>query len=232
VVLDPFAGCGTTIAAAQKLGRKWIGIDITHLGVALLKYRLGDMFALKSGVDFKVIGEPETVEDAVALAQDSENDGRYQFQFWALSLVQAKPLGGAEGSRSGKKGSDRGIDGVINFFDAEKAREVPQRVIVQVKSGKVKSGDVRDLSGTLEREKAAIGVLITLEPPTREMTTEALRAGKYHSPGWSTEHDRLQILTIESLLKGANVSMPPRHGTFKQAQPTASGDRPEQRPLW
>ncbi|MCS6837099.1 MAG: restriction endonuclease [Anaerolineae bacterium] len=182
------------------------------------------MFDLVSGRDYKVIGEPETVEDARALARDADNDGRYQFQFWALSLVAAKPLGGSEDSRKGKKGSDGGVDGVIHFFDDPKQPNATQRVVVQVKSGKVKPGDIRDLVGTVEREKAAIGVFITLEPPTRDMQTEAVSAGSYHSPLWDADYPRVQVLTIEELLRGAQIKMPPQHGTFKQAprvRPTA-----------
>jgi site-specific DNA-methyltransferase (adenine-specific) len=212
VVLDPFAGCGTAVAAAQKLGRKWIGIDITHLSVAMLKYRLKDMFALEAGKDYRVVGEPE---DAGAARQLATED-RYQFQWWALSLVRAKPLGGAEGERGGKKGSDKGIDGVVNFIDDNTGR--PKRALVQVKSGKVKSGDIRDLVGTVEREKAALGVFITLEEPTRDMRTEAASAGFYTSPGWGRDFARVQILTISELLSGKAPDMPPPYGTFKQAE--------------
>ena len=177
-VLDPFCGCGTAIAAAHKLGRTWIGIDITHLSIALQKYRLQDMFELRSGVDFEVIGEPATVDAARELARDSANEGRYQFEWWALSLLRAKPVGGSAGSRRGKKGADAGIDGVINFFDEdERGRKKPQTVIVQVKSGAVKAGDIRDLKGVLERENAAIGAFVTLEPPSQAMVKEALSAG-------------------------------------------------------
>ena len=219
IVLDPFCGCGTAIAAAHKLGRKWIGIDITHLSIALQKYRLADMFELVSGTDYDVIGEPTTVEGARSLAQDSANDGRYQFEWWALSLVQAKPAGGKTGSRKGKKGADKGIDGIISFFDEDdKGRKKPQKVVVQVKSGKVKSGDIRDLKGTAEREKAAIGVFITLEKPTLDMQKEALSAGYYESPRWGRKYRRLQILTIGDLFGGESVSMPPQHGTHRQAE--------------
>ncbi len=209
VILDPFCGCGTAIAAAQKLGRKWIGIDITHLSIALQKYRLEAMFP---GIKFNVVGEPQDVSAAKHLAQSD----RYQFQWWALSLIRAKPLGGQEGSRVGKKGSDRGIDGVITFIDdnTDKAK----RVLVQVKSGSVKSGDVRDLVGAVNRENAAIGVFITLDPPTREMKIEAASAGSYYSPGWHKDYPRLQILTIAELLHGAEVKMPPQFGTFKEAR--------------
>jgi site-specific DNA-methyltransferase (adenine-specific) len=209
IVLDPFCGCGTAIAAAQKLGRKWIGIDITHLSIALQKYRLQDMFP---DIHFKVIGEPTDLGAAKQLAQDD----RYQFQWWALSLIRAKPLGGKEGSKVGKKGSDKGIDGVITFIDD--AYSKPKRVLVQVKSGHVKSGDIRDLVGTLKREEATMGVFITLEEPSKEMVKEALSAGYYHSPGWNEDYPTIQILTISELLKGARVKMPPQYGTFKQAQ--------------
>jgi site-specific DNA-methyltransferase (adenine-specific) len=211
IVLDPFCGCGTAIAAAQKLGRSWLGIDITHLSIALQKYRLKDMFNLDAGKDYAVIGEPEDVASARQLAADD----RYQFQWWALSLLRAKPLGGQEGSKQGKKGSDKGIDGVINFLDDNSGK--PKRVLVQVKSGKVKSGDIRDLVGTLQREQAAMGIFLTLEPPSRDMITEAVIAGFYHSDGWHTDFPRLQIITVEELLHGKTVKMPPAYGTFKQA---------------
>ena len=215
VVLDPFCGCGTAITSAQKLGRKWIGIDITHLSIALQKYRLEAMFP---GIKFKVVGEPTDIAAARQLATED----RYQFQWWALSLIRARPLGGQEGSREGKKGSDKGIDGVIAFIDDNTGKA--KRVLVQVKSGHVNSSHIRDLVGTVQREQAAIGVFITLENPTREMTTEALKAGFYFSPGWNKNYQRIQILTIEGLLqeikagKTQLVDMPPQFGTFKEAQ--------------
>ncbi len=211
VVLDPFCGCGTAIAAAQKLGRSWLGIDVTHLSIALQKYRLKDMFDLDPVKDYAVIGEPEDVGSAHQLA----NDDRYQFQWWALSLLRAKPLGGQEGSKQGKKGSDKGIDGVINFLDDNSGK--PKRVLVQVKSGKVNSGLIRDLRGTIEREQAAMGIFLTLEAPSRDMITEAVSAGFYRSEGWHTDFPRLQIITVEELLHGKTVKMPPAFGTFKQA---------------
>jgi site-specific DNA-methyltransferase (adenine-specific) len=209
IILDPFCGCGTTIASAQKLDRKWIGIDITHLSIALQKYRLEAMFP---GIKFKVVGEPKDIGAAHQLAQED----RYQFQWWSLSLIRARPLGGHEGSREGKKESDKGIDGVIAFVDDNTGKA--KRVLVQVKSGHVKSGDIRDLKGTLQRENAVIGVFITLEPPSQDMITEAVSAGFYHSPGWHRDFPRIQILTIEELLHNAEVKMPPQFGTFKQAQ--------------
>ena len=208
VVLDPFCGCGTTVAAAHKLNRRWIGIDITHLSIALQKYRLEEMFP---GITFQVIGEPQSLPDARQLAQDD----RFQFQWWALSLIYARPYGGDEGSKKGKKGADKGVDGVITFMDD--ASNKPKRILVQVKSGKVSSRDIRDLVGTVQREKAEIGVFLTLEPPTKQMTGEAASAGLYESKGWGRTYPRIQILTIEQLLNGAELQMPPAYGTFKQA---------------
>ena len=219
VVLDPFCGCGTTVAAAQKLGRKWIGIDITHLAIALQKYRLQEMFP---GLTFDVIGEPEDLGAAKQLAHDD----KYQFQWWALSLIKARPLGGDAGSKTGKKGADQGVDGVITFIDDASSK--PKRVIVQVKGGHITSQVIRDLRGTIEREQAAIGVLITLEPATKAMETEAVTAGFYESPGWGKSYPRLQILTIEQLLHGAQVQMPPAYGTFKQAAKVKAGSGHEQ----
>jgi site-specific DNA-methyltransferase (adenine-specific) len=215
VILDPFCGCGTSIASAQKLGRKWIGIDITHLSIALQKYRMEAMFP---GIMVKVVGEPKDIGAARQLATED----RYQFQWWSLSLIRARPLGGQEGSREGKKGSDKGIDGVIAFIDDNTGKA--KRVLVQVKSGHVKSGDIRDLKGTLQRENAAIGVFITLEKPSQDMTTEAVSAGFYHSPGWNKNFPRIQIVTIEELLHNAEVKMPPQFGTFKQAQRVSQSD--------
>ena len=211
VVLDPFCGCGTAVAAAEKMKRKWIGIDITHLSISLMKYRLKDNFEIEEGEDYQVIGEPESLGAARHLALQD----RFQFEWWALSLIKAKPQGGS-GGKKGKKGSDKGIDGVINFLDAKSKR---QSILIQVKSGHVKSGDIRDLRGVVEREKAAIGVFVTLEKASRDMVTEAVTAGHYHSQVWDRDYPRIQILTIEELLDGRHIEMPPSaHGTFKQAE--------------
>ncbi len=226
VVLDPFCGCGTAVAAAQKLGRNWIGIDITHLAIALQKYRLKDSFGLVEKKDYEVKGEPEDLESAKRLAEDS----RYQFQWWALSLIKARPLGGDSGSKEGKKGSDKGIDGVITFIDDASGK--PKRALVQVKSGKVKSGDIRDLNGTIQREDAAIGIFITLESPSRDMQKEAVAAGFYHSDGWNKDYPKLQILTIADLLSGVEVKLPPATITFKQAEKVKAKAKSKQSDLF
>ena len=212
IVLDPFSGCGTCITAAQKLGRQWVGIDITHLAIAMHKSRLKTAFGLEPKKDYQVIGEPEDLAGAQQLATED----RYQFQWWALSLIEAQPLGGNSTDKTGKKGSDKGVDGVINFLDDRKGGM--KRALVQVKSGHVNSAHIRDLKGTLERESAQIGVFITLEPPTRDMVTEAVTAGSYHSEIWNKDFPRIQILSIEELLNGMEVKLPPSSsGAFKKA---------------
>jgi DNA modification methylase len=201
IVLDPFSGCGTAIAAAQKLGRRWIGIDITHLAIAMHKSRLKDMFGLLPEKDYNVVGEPVDLNGAEALFRQNA----YQFQWWAVSLIGAKPQGG-DGGKAGKKGSDRGIDGVIIFTEDLKGRA--GKILVQVKGGGVKSGDVRDLRGVIERENAQMGIFLTLKPSTSEMRVEADKAGLYHSDLWSKDYPRLQIVTVEELLNGRMPDLP------------------------
>jgi len=207
VVLDPFCGCGTAVVAAQKLDRKWIGIDITHLAVNLMRNRLKDSFP---SIKFEVIGEPKDLESAKALARQKP-DGRYQFQWWALGLIGARPLG------EKKKGADKGIDGVIHFIDDPSG--AVSRVVVQVKSGHIGVNAVRELETVAKND--AIGVLITLEPPTTPMTVEAVAAGYYHSPIWNKDYPKIQTLTVEELLHGKTVDMPPQtqtNVTFAKAQ--------------
>jgi DNA modification methylase len=210
VVLDPFCGCGTAISAAQHLNRGWIGIDITHLAITLIKSRLKDTFG--GTLDYKVIGEPVSLEDASELAKQDP----YQFQWWALGLVGARPA-------EGKKGADKGIDGRILFFESPSDKKAKQ-IIISVKSGKVSSSHIRDLKGVLEREKAAIGVYISLNPATRDMNEEAANAGFYKSGELgAASYPKVQILTIEDLLDGKTILSPSyvrdREGnrTFKRA---------------
>ena len=200
VVLDPFCGCGTAIAVAERLNRRWIGIDITHLAISLMKSRLRDTFGPDLS-DYDVVGVPQDVESARALAVESEHDGRYQFEYWALGLVDARP------SNRGRRGADSGIDGYINFFDDNSGKA--KRIIVQVKSGHVRRDMIATLKGDMAREKADIGLFITLNPPTRPMVQEAASAGIY-TPDHYPDHryPRLQILTIEDLFDGVQADYP------------------------
>ena len=195
VVLDPFCGCGTAIAAAQKLGRKWIGIDITHLAIGLIKRRMEDAFG--ESLEYQVIGEPTTLQEALSLAEQD----KYQFQWWALGLVGARPV-------DQKKGSDHGIDGRLYFHDDNSGKT--KQIILSVKAGvHVSVSHIRDLIGVLDREKAEIGVYLSLEEATKPMRAEAAQAGFYHSDIWNRDYPRVQILTIAELLEGKQIDMPP-----------------------
>jgi len=207
IVLDPFCGCGTTITVAEKLKRKWIGIDITHLAVTLMEYRLRDTFG--DSVHYEVVGVPVSVKDAEDLAKRD----RFQFQSWALRLVKAKP--------EPSDVADRGIDGTIYFHDDPEGKETKE-IIVQVKSGGINPGVVRDLKGVVEREKAQIGVLVTLQKPTKGMREEAASSGFYRSP-MGKQYPKIQILTIEGLFNGKGIKRPPEgiaaiDRTFKRAK--------------
>ncbi len=229
LVLDPFCGCGTTIDAAEKLGRQWIGIDITQLAITLIKKRLFDTYGynlqfvsastpeqIVSGVAegsnttvVRVIGEPVSPEDAAKLAEDD----KYQFQWWALGLVGARP-------EEQKKGADHGIDGKILFRDDPKSTK-PEQVIIQVKGGKTSVKDVRDLRGVLDREKAAIGILISLQPPSAPMETEAASVGFYEHKTNKQKFPRLQLRTVKELMEGKGIERPTSAAslddTFKKA---------------
>lgn len=214
VVLDPFCGCGTAVAAAQRLGRQWIGIDITHLAIGLIKHRLSSAFG--DGAKFKVIGEPTDETGAAELAASDP----YQFQWWALGLCGARPA-------EQKKGADKGIDGRL-FFHDEGGGGATKQIVFSVKAGHVGAAQVRDLVGVLDREKAQLGVFLSLEEPTTAMRKEAASAGFYSSP-WGTKHARVQLLTVGELLSGGRVDMPPTGAniTHKKA-PRAKGAKAEQ----
>jgi site-specific DNA-methyltransferase (adenine-specific) len=214
LVLDPFCGCGTATASSQKLNRKWVGIDITHLTISLIKHRLTTAFGEGIDKSYRIVGEPEDLSGAAQLAADDP----YQFQWWALSLVRARPS-------EQKKGADKGIDGRLYFHDEGPSKT--KQVIFSVKAGHTNVSHVRDLRGVLDREKAQIGVLLTMQESTQPMRTEAASAGYYKSgvAGYSTaQYPRLQILTVKELLDGRKVDMPLWHvqRTFRDA-PRATG---------
>ena len=277
VVLDPFCGCGTTIDAAEKLGRDWIGIDVTRLAISLIKNRLQDTYGSRmkfvsgshsdsggarasrpprsasppnaspsnalpgetpssatgtvalpdqnalSGISLvRIIGEPTTPNEAATLAEDD----KYQFQWWALGLVGARPV-------EQKKGADHGIDGKILFRDDPKAAK-PEQIIIQVKGGKTGVKDVRDLRGVLDREQAAIGILISLQPPTAPMETEAASAGFYEHKTNRQKYPRLQLRTVKELMEGKGIERPSTVAatdeTFKKA-PESKKKQHEQKAL-
>ena len=215
-ILDPFCGCGTATAAAQKLDRHWIGIDITQLAISLVRYRLRDSFG--KNCRFEIIGEPTSLQDATALAEQDP----YQFQWWALGLAEARPV-------EQKRGADQGIDGRLYFHDEGRGGKT-KKIIFSVKAGHITVSQVRDLVGVINREKAQIGVFLSLNPPTAPMRREAASAGFYKSP-WGN-HPRIQLLTIEELLGGKGVDYPQAADvTFKRAKQIRSGPSKKQNHL-
>jgi site-specific DNA-methyltransferase (adenine-specific) len=217
IVMDPFCGCGTSIAVSERLERKWIGIDITHLAISLMKHRLEGAFRAQDGSGlspYEVIGDPKDLHSAKALA---EHD-RYQFEWWALGKVAARP------AQDKKKGADKGIDGYIYFIDDNSGKA--KSIIVSVKSGHVTVSQIRDLKGVLEREQAAIGVFITLQEPSKPMKEEAVSAGFYEPEQLPGKHyPKIQIRTIEELFEEKELEYPrvAPEVTFKKAERKTRG---------
>lgn len=232
LVLDPFCGCGTAVHAAQKLNRQWIGIDITHLAVSLIEKRMKDAFP---GIQFEVHGTPKDAAGARALA----GRDKYQFQWWACSLVNAQPYLGR------KKGADSGVDGVLYFLDGADAARTEERpggivadvqapyagapvtskkIVVSVKGGEhLHVAMIRDLVGVVEREKAEMGLFVSLVEPTQPMRVEAAKAGFYVSPYFlDRKYPRIQLLTVPGLLEQREHPLYPDFSggglTFKQAR--------------
>ncbi|MGR3503613.1 DNA methyltransferase [Pseudaestuariivita sp.] len=206
-VLDPFCGCGTTVHAAQKLNRTWIGIDVTHLAISLIETRLKDAFEGKA--QFTVHGTPKDVSAARDFF-DRDDRTKKEFEKWACGLVAAYPQGG------GRKGADGGIDGTFWFGPGKSLK-----AIVSVKGGKnVGVAMIRELDAVVTREKADLGVFLTLEPPTRNMVAEARGMGTLDVEGFDPRA-RIQIVTIEdAIARGpASIDAPLRHGDTYKAAP-------------
>lgn len=200
VILDPFCGCGTTIAAAEKLGRKWIGIDVTYLAVGLIDKRLVEHYP---DVKFEIIGAPKSFEDANALFLKKP----LEFERWAVTLLSGQPY------KTG--GGDTGIDGLLYFKDYE---EKHHKIIIEVKGGGYNPKDVRALKAVIKRESAPLGVLLALKKPTKGMLIEAAEAGKWAMPGSKRSFPVIQIVTIEDFLAGKRPELPDTSGTLKKAK--------------
>ncbi len=213
-VLDPFCGCGTTVAVAEKLNRNWVGIDVTTLAINLIKHRLQKQFVDKH-IKIEVDGLPKDLTGAKSLFKKDP----FEFEYWALDLVNAMPS--QSKTKENMHGADEGIDGIIIFFAGSKnGKSEHGRILVQVKGGGVQRNDIATLKGDIEREKADGGLFITLEKPTRPMIQEAVSVGNF-SVGYSkAEFPKIQILTIEELLNGRLPNLPPSSGVYyKEAKP-------------
>jgi DNA modification methylase len=201
VIMDPFCGCGTAIAAGEKLSRKWIGIDVTHLAISLIKKRITDHFP---DAKFEVVGEPRSLDDAQVLFKQSA----CQFESWAVSLIGGQPYKSAGGG-------DTGIDGFLYFQDFEGNYH---RIIIEVKGGGYQPKDVRSLAHVLQREESPMGILIALEPPTKGMLSAAAELGKWAMPGSRKSYPVMQIMTIQDFFDGKKPELPDTSETLKKAK--------------
>lgn len=194
VVLDPFCGCGTTIEAAHNLGRHWIGIDITYIAVDLIQKRMRHRFGEEVTKTFEIDGIPRDLASAKALFARSP----FEFERWAVSMVDGTP--------NERQVGDKGIDGVIRFNVDAKGTQ--GKSLVSVKGGGLNPAMVRDLLGTVGTQRAEMGVLITLEKPTRGVTDAVQHAGTYSPPEFGRTYPKIQLLTVEQLLAGQKPNMP------------------------
>ena len=222
VILDPFCGCGTAVSVAEEMGRKWIGIDIAFVAISLIKQRLAKAFGRELS-EYVVEGMPKTLADAKAMAA-SEPDGRFQFQWWAVDQLSARP-------QERKKGADSGVDGLIFFHDDNSGS--PKKILIQVKSGKVGRRDIATLRGDMEAQKAVIGVFVTLSEPTKPMEDEAFNAGRYIPVEFkSTPVPAIQIITAQEILDGRGVEYHAlQRATFEDAPSKPSKTKPIEKTL-
>jgi site-specific DNA-methyltransferase (adenine-specific) len=216
VVLDAYCGCGTTVAAAQKLNRKWIGIDITYQSISLIIKRLTDTHGTKIMDSITVNGIPKDLESAKALARKADDKTRKEFEKWAVLTYSANKAMVNE-----KKGKDGGIDGRQFIVGSDGKHEW---VLFSVKSGKVNAAMVRDFRGTIEREQVVMGIFITLNNPTKDMKQEAATAGTYKNEQFAAVYDKIKIVTVEQILAGERLHLPSAVSVLKAAQKADQDD--------
>lgn len=209
VVLDPFCGCGTAVDAAQKLGRAWLGIDVTHLAINLIEQRMKDAHP---DAAFTVVGRPESLSGAEELARRD----KHEFEKWIVPKLDGHLYEG------GRKGADGGIDGFIYFKPDGKKTE---KAILSVKGGdNVGVTMIRDLHSTMEREKALAAVFVTKALPTKPMIQEAAKVGLFESEVTGRKHARLQILTLAEIFADKRPDLPWVVSPYKKAQRSQKPD--------
>lgn len=207
IVFDAYCGCGTTVAVAERLKRRWIGIDITFQSISLIMKRLEDSYGKEVLENVVLMGIPQDIESARALADKKDDRLRKEFEKWAILTYSNNRARINE-----KKGKDYGIDGfAYSFGSASK-----NKILFSVKSGHVSSSQIRDFRGTIEREKALGGIFITLEPPTKDMLEEAIKAGFIENEHIAQKTNKIEIVTIQGLIDGERIKLPIA-GVFKSA---------------
>ena len=218
VILDAYCGCGTTVAVGERMKRSWIGIDITYQSIALILKRLEDLYGKETVESVHLAGIPRDLASAQALAHRKDDRVRKEFEKWAVLTYSSNRAVINE-----KKGSDEGIDGVIYFAVDAKSSD---RAILQVKSGAVGPRDIRDLRGTVDRERAALGIIIVMDEPTDQMKHEAKVAGTYEHVFMGRKVDRLSIVTVQDLVDGEKrFEMPMGRSALKIAKRTSKSEQ-------
>lgn len=213
IVVDPFCGCGTTVDAAQKLGRRWIGIDVTTLAIDLIDARLRHTYGEAIRDTYDILGIPRDIAGAEALFGRSP----FEFERWCVMLLDGQP--------NEKQVGDKGIDGVIRF--PVDAKGTSERVLVSVKGGATNPSHVRDLVGTVESQRAGMGVFICMRTPTAGMTDAANHSGTYRHPANGRTFPRVQILSVEDLLAGRRPKMPMALLPYFQARKRTDTPEPD-----
>jgi DNA modification methylase len=218
-VLDAYCGCGTTIAVAQALGCEWTGIDITYQSISVVLKRLEDRFGKSTVEAVALDGIPRDMESAHALAHKTDDRLRKEFEKWAtLTYTNNRAI------INEKKGADAGIDGRAYFMTGKSDNA---KIIFQVKSGGVERKDIATLRGDMDADKAALGVLITLEEPTKPMLKAAKAAGRYRHEMMGRDYDRISVVTIREMLEeGKRLEIPMSMEVLKAAQRASSEDQP------
>jgi len=193
IILDVYCGCGTTIAVAERLKRKWIGVDITYQSIALILRRLEGQFGKETLANITLNGIPQDMKSAAALAHKQDDRVRKEFEKWAVLTYSNN-----RAQINDRKGGDKGIDGTA-FFLSDKDENA--KIVFQVKSGNVGRGDVSKFNNDRAREGAELGIFLTLQPPTQGMKEEANAAGIYEHKIMGRSYPRIQIVTIAELIE-------------------------------
>jgi len=211
IILDAYCGCGTTVAVAEKLKRQWIGIDITYQSISLILRRLGDQNADIDNIEMN--GVPKDFDSAVALANKTDDRVRKEFEKWVVLTYSKNRAMIHE-----KKGGDGGIDGIAYVTDKVQGKVENRKVLFSVKSSKTLSPSViRDLNGTIERENAACGVLLTLYPMPN-LVKESKQYGLYHNNFNDNDYPKIQVVSVGEIFDGQRLELPNVMKVLKDAE--------------
>ena len=223
LILDAYCGCGTTIAVAERLKRNWIGIDITYQSVSVMLKRLEDHYG-KSCIDnISLHGVPKDFESAEMLANKKDDRVRKEFEKWAVLTYSNN-----RAMINEKKGGDKGIDGIAYMVDSnEQGENEIKPIIFSVKSNQTLSPSViRDLNGTIERENAAMGYLITLYP-MNNLVKESKDYGVYKNKLTGMDYKRIEVININEILEGKRLNVPTSLEVLKKAERKAKENQEE-----